>query len=93
MKIKESLEKPGIFWLKFTILDAWDMSNGCMTNWATAYHCDPQKKLKCLSYGKISWIFIIKSEYSMYQTCSFFMACYTARAPINSMNLFYRIHY
>ena len=48
MKIKESLEKPGIFWLKFTILDAWDMSNGFMTNRATALSLRPQKKLKCL---------------------------------------------
>ena len=44
MKIKESLEKPGIFWLKFTILDAWDMSNGCVTNRATALSLRPSKK-------------------------------------------------
>ena len=44
MKIKESLEKPGIFWLKFTILDAWDMSNGCMTNRATALSLRSSKK-------------------------------------------------
>ena len=44
MKIKESLEKPGIFWLRFTILDAWDMSNGFMTNRATALSLRPSKK-------------------------------------------------
>ena len=44
MKIKESLGKPGIFWLKLTILDAWDMLNGFITNRATALLLRPSKK-------------------------------------------------
>ena len=37
--------------------------------------------------------FIIKSEYSKYPFCSFFLTCYTARAPISFMNFFCGMHY
>ena len=35
MKIKGGLEKSGIFQLKLTILNDWDMRNGFITNWVT----------------------------------------------------------
>ena len=56
-------------------------------------HFDRQKKKLLLKLWGDVMDFIIKSEYSKYLICSFFLAYYTARAPIRFMTLFYGIHY
>ena len=90
-KIKEGLEKPGIF---FSLRLLFLMIEICqMVLWIMVLSLWLLKKMGCQNYGEIWWIFIIKCEYSKYPICSFILVCYTARAPISFMNLFYGIHY
>ena len=76
------------FYLKPTILDVWDMSNGFMTNWVTPWLLWLSKNCSVEIMGRYNRFLSFKSEYSKYPICSFFLACYTATAPIIFMNIF-----
>ena len=43
MKNKMGFGKTGIFYLKLTFLDVWDMPNGFITNWVTSWSLRPSK--------------------------------------------------